>query len=107
MSQPLATDIPTAASLNLKSNTSTGSELKRDDWMMEPMAVDTPPPSKNRPQILEDESLTEDYGEASTSSRTLGGGVDFFSDLGTEVKRKNNKPDKPNPEKVHFIIQST
>lgn len=46
-----------------------------------------------------DHSLTEDYGELGGSKRTLGGGVDFFSSLGTERKKKP-KEEKPNPEKV-------
>lgn len=35
-----------------------------------------------------DESLTEDYGESSGKARTTSGGVDFFSSLGTERKKK-------------------
>jgi hypothetical protein len=45
------------------------------------------------------ESLTEGYGEQSTSTRSLGGGVDFFSSLGKERERKP-KPDLPDPDKV-------
>lgn len=48
-----------------------------------------------------DESLTEDYGEANQDARTMAGGVDFFSSLGTE--RKKPKNEKPDPEKVHFL----
>jgi len=49
---------------------------------------------------MEDEPMTEGYGEPSSSSRTLSGGVDFFGSLGTEVKRKNIQTNKPDPEKV-------
>jgi hypothetical protein len=54
----------------------------------------------SRPQFEGgDESFTDGYGEPSTSARTLGGGVDFFSSLGKE-KEKKPKPDLPNPDKV-------
>lgn len=39
-----------------------------------------------------DESMTDGYGEPSEGGRTLSGGVDFFSSLGTEKKR--NRPEK-------------
>lgn len=61
---------------------------------------DHPPPAKKRiivPDPNED-SLTEDYGESS-GARALGGGIDFFSGLGTERKKKQ-KEDRPDPEKV-------
>ena len=45
------------------------------------------------------ESLTEGYGEPVQNSRTLGGGVDFFSSLGTEKKKKQQE-EKPDPDKV-------
>ena len=56
-------------------------------------------PSKHRRLEVGEESLTEDYGEPVQNLRTMGGGVDFFSSLGTEKKRKP-KEDKPDPEKV-------
>jgi hypothetical protein len=59
---------------------------------------DSPVTSRPRPDIT-DESLTEGYGEPSTSARTLGGGIDFFSSLGKERERKP-KPDLPDPDKV-------
>jgi hypothetical protein len=62
-----------------------------------PIPVDT---SRLHVQLV-DESLTESYGEPSDSARTLGGGVDFFSTLGTEVKKKQ-KPDQPDPSKVRL-----
>lgn len=49
-------------------------------------------------------SLTEDYGDEASNSRTLGGGVDFFSGLGTEHKRKPNARDKLLSEQVCPII---
>jgi hypothetical protein len=65
--------------------------------MLEP-SVESP--AMSRPQFEGgDESLTDGYGEPSTSTRTLGGGVDFFSSLGKEKERKP-KPDLPNPDKV-------
>ncbi|KAK0221827.1 CwfJ C-terminus 1-domain-containing protein-like protein [Armillaria fumosa] len=110
--RPLATDIPTGESLKLTSSASAGSSssifqpfiptestLKRDDWMLEEPAVQAPHPSSSRIQLQDDENFTEDYGEASGSRRTLGGGVDFFSTLGTDVRKKNPHPNKPDPEK--------
>ncbi|KAI5896716.1 uncharacterized protein SCHCODRAFT_02615633 [Schizophyllum commune H4-8] len=108
--QPLATDIPTAESLKLKSNVNdvppgaevppsrpTESTLKRDDWMlMEPEQPTVPQQSSTIP-TAQDDSLTDGYGEPSGSSRTLGGGVDFFSSLGTEHRKK--PPPKPLDEK--------
>jgi len=64
-------------------------------------------PSDSRPQNRElfndAESFTEDYGELSGGSRKLGGGVDFFSSLGTE-RKKAPRPDKPDPEKVPTLL---
>lgn len=45
------------------------------------------------------QSMTEDYGDAEAGRRTLGGGIDFFSSLGTERKKKP-KEEKPDPDKV-------
>lgn len=108
--KPIAADIPTAESLKLTSHAQSKpddpsppraivaeSSLKRDDWMLEPSAA---PPAIPRSQLDGgDESLTDGYGEPSTSSRNLGGGVDFFSSLGKEKERKP-KPELPNPDKV-------
>ncbi len=41
----------------------------------------------------------EDYGEEEGDGRTLGGGVDFFSSLGT-ARPKKEKPMKADPDKV-------
>ncbi|KAH9969691.1 CwfJ C-terminus 1-domain-containing protein-like protein [Russula dissimulans] len=112
--KPLATDIPTAESLKLTSRARSNpddpslpnsvvaeSSLKRADWMLEPSTSSDAPPAVSRLQVeAADESLTDGYGEPSTSSRTLGGGVDFFSSLGKERERKP-KPDLPNPDKPH------
>jgi hypothetical protein len=49
--------------------------------------------------------FTEGYGEAEGNSRTLTGGVDFFSNLGTERKRKQPK-DRIDPEKVSVLIEA-
>lgn len=114
----LAADIPTSESLKLTSNAtespqnapplprllSAESKLKRDDWMLEPEipVVDNPSSqSHSKPRIVppdEEMSLTEEYGDLEQSKRTLGGGVDFFSSLGTEHKKK--RPEKPDPNKV-------
>jgi hypothetical protein len=66
--------------------------------MLEPVAS----PEASRSQLEGgDESLTDGYGEPSTSAKTLGGGIDFFSSLGKEKARKP-KPDLPNPDKVTY-----
>jgi len=111
--QPIAADIPTAESLKLTSRAHSKPEdpspptaivaessLKRDDWMLEPSTSSIESPATSRPQFDGgDESLTDGYGEPSTSARTLGGGVDFFASLGKEKERKP-KPEQPNPDKV-------
>ncbi|KAN0123487.1 Protein similar to CwfJ C-terminus 1 domain containing protein [Russula decolorans] len=112
--KPIAADIPTAESLKLTSHAQSKpddpsppravvaeSSLKRDDWMLEASTSSAVPPMMSRPQLDGgDESLTDGYGEPSTSSRDLGGGIDFFSSLGKEKERKP-KPDVPNPDKLH------
>lgn len=40
---------------------------------------------------MEEDSLTESYGDPTVNSRAMGGGVDFFSNLGTERKRKEKE----------------
>ncbi|KAJ7857614.1 CwfJ C-terminus 1-domain-containing protein-like protein [Mycena olivaceomarginata] len=95
--RPLATTIPTGESLKLTSTVTVygrdGSTLKRDDWMLLPPSE--PPPSG-------DDSYTEDYGETSQNQRTLGGGVDFFSSLGTDIKKKP-RTDQPDPNKASSL----
>ncbi|TFK20597.1 hypothetical protein FA15DRAFT_116939 [Coprinopsis marcescibilis] len=111
----LATDIPTSESLKITSSaeegsthadlppaTRTESVLTRDEWMMYPEATPTIPTddlsSSKRQEMLAEKSLTEDYGEPA-GSRDMAGGVDFFSSLGTERKRKDPNANKPNPDK--------
>ncbi|KAF9516370.1 hypothetical protein BS47DRAFT_1376037 [Hydnum rufescens UP504] len=111
----LATDIPTSESLSLTSNASektdrplphalpVETQLKRDDWMLlggSSTTLPSMPIPSSRKGIhnLEDESLTEDYGDVPQDRRSLGGGVDFFSSLGTE-HRKKKQPDLPDPDK--------
>ncbi|RDB18086.1 CWF19-like protein 2 [Hypsizygus marmoreus] len=107
----LATDIPTAESLKITStavagptdpdlppNLATETPLQRDDWMLEPISAPVLPPDVRGQIQAEDVSMTEDYGELSESQRTLGGGVDLFSSLGTDIKRKP-RPDRPDPDK--------
>ena len=114
--QVLATSIPTTESLKLTSSSEPGpsapplppaaateSTLKRDDWMLLPKsAVNDSSVSRVSPQqsFAGDESLTEDYGDPSGGSRS-GNGIDFFSSLGTEIKKKNPKSNKPDPDRVY------
>ncbi|KAG8908410.1 hypothetical protein FRB99_006615 [Tulasnella sp. 403] len=112
---PLATDIPTAESLNITSHAteqttaslppalSTESKLQRDEWMLLPEAEPIVPDvgSSKRARMLEsvNEGLTEDYGEPQANKRGLGGEIDFFSSLGQE-RQKKPKVEKPDPEKL-------
>lgn len=107
--QPLATDIPTAESLKITSSAgtarsepslppaiSTETSLKRDDWMLMPPSTVIASANNPRSRLPSaDESFTEDYGDASEGARNLSGGVDFFSTLGTEVKKKKGLLDRP------------
>jgi hypothetical protein len=112
ISKPMAADIPTAESLKLTSRAHfkpedpsppkavvAESSLKREDWMLEPSTSSAESPGMSRQFEGGDESLTDGYGEPSTNTRALGGGIDFFSSLGKEKERKP-KPDRPNPDKV-------
>lgn len=113
-------NVPTADSLPLKSqvehanaslphSTTTGTERReRDSWMLDPGAIDAPPTaassSSSAPRSAAlptsgSRDLTDGYGDEETSNRTLGGGVDFFSSLGTEHKRKDPDANKPDPAK--------
>lgn len=71
--------------------------------MMLPPGHDPPAQASStaRVAVLDDESLTEDYGEDTGGQRNLSGGVDFFSSLGTERKKKPD-PKRPDPDKVSF-----
>ncbi|KAG6910699.1 hypothetical protein DXG01_008743 [Tephrocybe rancida] len=106
----LAVDIPTAESLKLTSSavagpsdsklpptTSTATTLQRDDWMLLPPSIPTLPAGDKQKLDMDDVSMTDDYGEPAGGQRTLGGGVDFFSNLGTDIKKK--RPEQPDPEK--------
>ncbi|KAJ7758575.1 CwfJ C-terminus 1-domain-containing protein-like protein [Mycena maculata] len=111
--RPLATTIPTAESLKLTSSAlpnrsgpplpnaaSTETALKRDDWMLLPPSEPVLPaltPRRIQPPSG-DESFTEEYGESNEDQRTLGGGVDFFSSLGMDIKKKP-RTDRPDPDK--------
>ncbi|PCH40153.1 hypothetical protein WOLCODRAFT_136692 [Wolfiporia cocos MD-104 SS10] len=115
--EPLATTIPTAESLKLTSRAEaeptdpplsqsrpTEAALKRDEWMlMPPSAPTVPEVTRSRLQApIGDELLTEDYGEPSQNARTTSGTVDFFSSLGTDVRKNKPKPDRPDPDKPHI-----
>ncbi|KAG6897766.1 hypothetical protein C0992_011435 [Termitomyces sp. T32_za158] len=91
----LAADIPTAKSLKLTSsaiagpsdpmlpsNTNTETPLQRDEWMLLPLTAPILP--------------AEDERKAEMGAGTLGGGVDFFSSLGTDRKKK--RPERPAPD---------
>lgn len=56
--------------------------------MLMPPSTVTVSANNSHSRLSVDESFTEDYGDASEGARNLGGGVDFFSTLGTEVKKK-------------------
>lgn len=110
--QVLATNIPTAESLKLTSSAipgpsapeqppilSTQTPLKRDDWMSLPLTTPSLPDDIRKHIKVTDESMTDDYGDASGGQRTLGGGIDFFSNLGTDIKRKPFQ-ERPDPDQV-------
>lgn len=114
--QPLATTIPTAESLKLTSSAvasatdpalpitlTTETALKRDEWMLMPSSSLTFPGNESSIKLPPgDEPLTEEYGEPGSGLRTLGGGVDFFASLGTDLRKKKSQPDRPDPDKVRF-----
>ncbi|KZS90512.1 hypothetical protein SISNIDRAFT_430789 [Sistotremastrum niveocremeum HHB9708] len=88
------TNIPSARDLDLTSNQNasnppplppshaTESKLQRDEWML------SENPSSSSRLISSDGDLTEEYGEQTGDKRTMAGGIDFFSSLGTEHKKK-------------------
>lgn len=65
--------------------------------MLLPPTSPTLPAEDRRKAEMGDVSMTDDYGEPSGSQRTLGGGVDYFSSLGTDMKKQ---PERPAPDKV-------
>ena len=74
--------------------------------MLEPPLGSSASPVVRDPRLEGgNEFLTEDYGEQATGARALGGGIDFFSNLGKERERKP-KPDVPNPDKVFLLYYS-
>ncbi|CAE6494156.1 unnamed protein product [Rhizoctonia solani] len=100
--------IPTAESLELTSNAShvpdgakeppsnaqaTQTKLQRDEWMLlDPSTPTVPIGTPSRPPdraILQTaDEMTDGFGEEVRNMRALGGGVDFFSSLGTEHRKK-------------------
>ncbi|KAL5520023.1 hypothetical protein ACEPAG_1683 [Sanghuangporus baumii] len=113
---PVAKDIPTAESLKLKTHATASpddpplppslpaeTKLVRDEWMLLPPSLVNVPTAESSSSKLQiptgNESLTEDYGEPAQNARAMGGGVDFFSSLGTERKRKQRE-EKPDPDKM-------
>ncbi|CAE6394587.1 unnamed protein product [Rhizoctonia solani] len=100
--------IPTAESLKLTSNPSrvpdnaielpsnaqiTQTKLQRDEWMLlEPgtptVPVGTPSRPPDRAVLQTADEMTDGFGEEVRNMRSLGGGVDFFSSLGTEHRKK-------------------
>jgi hypothetical protein len=68
--------------------------------LLPPTAPSLPVDTRKHIQVT-DESMTDDYGEASGGQHTLDGGIDFFSSLGTDVKRKP-RPEQPDPDRVSY-----
>ncbi|EMD39983.1 hypothetical protein CERSUDRAFT_103886 [Gelatoporia subvermispora B] len=109
----LAADIPTAESLKLKTraetkpddpplppSTRTETVLRRDEWMLMPSEEPTIPEVNSRLDLpTGEDTYTDGYGEPSQNTRNMSGGVDFFSNLGTERKRKQKESDRPIPDK--------
>jgi hypothetical protein len=101
----------------LPDSTASGSQPReRDSWMLEP-TISAPPvisnpfterntpksaglPSGRSQPIEMSNDMTDGYGEEESSNRTLNGGVDFFSALGSEHRRKDPNDDKPDPSKL-------
>jgi len=115
--QILATNIPTSESLKITSTaevyrsepdpiTKSRTKLQRDEWMLLPPSIPSVPLSGPVSQPFtnnNDKPLTEDYGESLSNARTISGGVDFFSSLGTAHKK--NQPERPNPNQVLYLFQ--
>ncbi|KZO92712.1 hypothetical protein CALVIDRAFT_301645 [Calocera viscosa TUFC12733] len=114
--QSLAADIPSAADMNLKSHitspppaplphSTASSSSQREAWMLPPPSYQStkpvvPSPLSAHPVEAELETtdasgMTEGYEEEGGSGRTVDGGVDFFSGLGTERKKKPTVPEPP------------
>ncbi|KAG8807338.1 hypothetical protein FRC17_004509, partial [Serendipita sp. 399] len=113
---PVTTTIPTSKSLELHSSaqalkedlglphsTVTESKMQREEWMLlEPAAGTVPSKSPPLESARHQDSLTEGYGEETSSNRTASGQVDFFSSLGTEHRPRGGK-DKVNPDNAPKI----
>ncbi|KAF8600279.1 hypothetical protein BDV93DRAFT_538757 [Ceratobasidium sp. AG-I] len=109
----VASGIPTSASLELTSNAShippgarsppknvqqTETKLQRDEWMLldpgtptVPIGTPSRPPARAIVQTADE--MTDGFGEELVDARNLGGGVDFFSSLGTEHRKKPSPKD--------------
>lgn len=70
--------------------------------MLMPNSAVTVP--SRRPQAPGEESFTEDYGDTLQNARDAMGGVDFFSSLGTEVKKKRPLLDRPEATLVRIHV---
>lgn len=70
--------------------TTTESKQQREEWMLlqpsEPVLPLQTPPLHS---LQHGDALTDGYGEKTTGNRTTSGGVDFFSSLGTEHRRRD------------------
>ncbi|KAF9816911.1 hypothetical protein IEO21_03785 [Rhodonia placenta] len=114
--EPVAANIPTTESLKLTSHASveptdpplppptrTETTIKRDEWMLMPPSTPLVPDVQTRLEApAGDELLTEDYGEPSQNARNMSGAVDFFSSLGTDIRKRKPQPDRPDPDKPHI-----
>jgi hypothetical protein len=102
---------PAAAALHESAATET-KPRERDSWMLEPTetapaTISNPFAERNIPKSAglsvgrsQPVDMTDGYGEEESSGRTLDGGVDFFSALGSEHRRKDINEDKPDPSKL-------
>ncbi|WVR03641.1 hypothetical protein IAU60_000636 [Kwoniella sp. DSM 27419] len=118
-----ASNIPTADSLKLTSNPSnpqaplppitsadtTSASRERDAWMLEPVESTSSslpaltrdiPKSAGRASMAQAGGMTDGYGDDEGSNRNMNGGMDFFSSMGTEHRRKDPKADLPDPSKL-------
>ena len=119
ISQVAGSCIPTSDSLKLTSNPSTSNDplppstvsdsenQQRDTWMLEPASTTSDSPS----QSLRSHDIPLGVGTSSTGQEgmtnnvgneegNLLSGVDFFSTLGTEHKRKDPMENRPDPSKL-------
>jgi hypothetical protein len=87
--------------LSLPPTSSTEIFLKRDDWMLMASSTVTIPSNTSSTRVpSRDKSFTEDYDDSHQDVRNLVGSVDFFSSLGTEIKRTRPQLDRPEPRQV-------